>query len=550
MGEEYRVLDVALRHLRPVAAAVLVLAGGSTAWAGTQVAVLTHHNDIGRTGWNANETVLTPDNVGKPGGFGPLATIVLDGRTDAQPLVVPGIKVAKDPNAGTHDVVYAATENNTVYAIDPVAGKVLLSHKLGTPVQQLVGCNKAYTGVGIQGTPVIDTARNAMYVIAAVQQGSAPSFVLHMLDLSTLADKVAPVTITATQTLANGQTVTFNPLYQKQRPALLETNNTIYAGFGSICDFNGSQSCGWVLGWKAGNLQPLLKTASGTAAGALANRNVTAPNNVFLSSIWMSGAGLAADTTGLYFITGNSDSSGTTYDGVNNTPNSVLRLSLTTLARLDLFTPGTQANLDQTDTDFGAGGIMLLPSQGTGTTPLATAAGKSGTMYLLSRDSLGGYTPGGPDNVLATAKIGRCVCAQSYFAAPTPTIVSSGQNQLVLWHFTNPPGATLTKFGWTGQLQSGTTADTSFFTSVSSSGTASAIVWTVMKPSSSTDPTVRLNAYSTAPAAKTNLLPLLYDGPAGSWSGANNTANLVPVVANGRVYVASDKQLVIFGLLP
>ena len=122
-------------------------------------AVTTYHYDNYRTGWNSQETTLTAANF--PSTFGILQTVTLDDLVDAQPLVVPGLTIA----GGTHDVIYVATESNTIYAIDASSGAVLLRQNLGSPVPTPVGCNIT-PNVGITGTPVMDLASQTLYVIA------------------------------------------------------------------------------------------------------------------------------------------------------------------------------------------------------------------------------------------------------------------------------------------------------------------------------------------------------------------------------------------------
>jgi hypothetical protein len=489
---------------------------------------------------------LTPASVGGAAStFGQLASVALDAQVNAQPLVVPGVMVSGDPAAGTHDVVYVVTEGNTVYAINPVTGTVLLSRNLGPPVPPQPQCGSPIVGVGIMSTPVIDRSRSLLYLIASTQDSSGPNYRLHALSLSTLADAVPPAVISATQTLTNGTTYRFNPARERQRPALLEANGAIYAGFGAYCDAYPAVARGWVMGWTADTLQPLNVSGGGAILGELTDRAATSPTGWFLSSVWMSGAGLAADALGIYFITGNSDRSGTAYDGVNNIENSVIKLSASTATVLDLFTPYNVADLDIRDQDFASGGIMLLPSLGPSVPPLATAAGKIGTMYLLNRASLGGYTPGGPDKVFASEPIGRCWCTETYFAAPTPTVISSGGNAMYLWGVKTKPSIGLTKYAG-AVLPASTANDPGFFTSVSSNGATQPIIWAVARPSGGS-PNVTLLAYGTTPGTG-GALPLLYSAPAGTWPVPNANADIMPVVANGRVYVASYQELAIFGL--
>ena len=86
--------------------------------------VVTYHYDDLRTGWNANETTLTPMNVPN---LQLLASVSLDEQVDAQPLLVTGLTIA----GSTHDVLYAATENNTVYALDAGTGATLATRNFG-----------------------------------------------------------------------------------------------------------------------------------------------------------------------------------------------------------------------------------------------------------------------------------------------------------------------------------------------------------------------------------------------------------------------------------
>ena len=150
--------------------------------------------------------------------------------------------------------------------------------------------------------------------------------------------------VSASRKLTNNTNFVFDARYQRQRPALLLSKGSVYAAFGSFCDFSANHSRGWLLGWNQTTLTPL-------AANQLDNTQATSPNSFFLSSIWMSGYGPAADDEGnIYFITGNSDYSGTTYDGTTNIQESVVKLSPDLSKVIDLFTPSNRGNLDQADT--------------------------------------------------------------------------------------------------------------------------------------------------------------------------------------------------------
>jgi hypothetical protein len=516
-------------------AAFLILAA---AFAFSQTAITTYHYDNYRTGWNSTETTLTPSTVGSSS-FGLLATVAVDDQVDAHPLIVPGVNITAGSHQGTYDVVYIATGNNTVYAIDANAGTILLSRNLGKAVTSPLGCNNNGPRVGIDSTPVINVAANTLYLIAYTQGSSGPAYTLHALDLGNLTDKLTPTVVSASHTLNNGSTFTFNAKYQRQRPGLLLANGNIYAGFGSFCDYSAGNSRGWLLGWTASTLTPL-------PGNQLNDAQATDPDTFFLSSIWMSGFGPAADDSGnILFVTGNSDYSGTTYDGVTNLQESVVKISPSLTDVVDLFTPSNQSSLDQGDTDFGSGGVLVLPDQSGSTPHLAVAAGKYGSMYFMNEDSLGGYSTTG-NNVLGSYSVGGCWCGESYFVGTdgAARVVSSGGNQVQVWKLQTSPNPTLTQVAHSSSLPTG--QNSGFFTSVSSNGNSNTIVWALTRPLSSAKPAVTLVALN-PDTGKT--MKILFHGNGGTWPNFSGDINQAPVVANGKVYVATNKQLKIFGLL-
>jgi len=502
-------------------------------------AVTTYHYDNLRTGWNHEEKELKYDKV-QSAHFGLIQNVTLDDQVDTQPLVVPHVDIPAGPSPGVHDVVYVATESNTIYAIDASSGEILLHPKFGNPVPLPQGCNNNGPNVGINGTPVIDRASNTMYVIVYTLVAGAPTYHIHALDLNALTDKVPPRVVAA-----SFGAFTFQAAWQRQRPALLLANGNVYAGFGSFCDWGGTHSRGWLLGWQTGSLTPL-------PANQLNDREATAPNSSlhrFLASIWMSGYGPAADEAGnLFFVTGNSDSN---YNVPISIQESVVKMSpdLTTIR--DFFTPSNEANLDSGDTDYGSGGAMLLPDQSGSTPHLAAAAGKDGRMFLLNRDSLGEYhPPAGPDHVVGMVNIGGCWCGQSYFLGSDGVgrIVSSGGSNVSVWKVQTLPSVTLVNESSSPGI--GGTQDPGFFTSISSAGTADAIIWALSRPNDPLPANLTLYAFKADSGGAT--LTTLFQSTAGTWPSFNGllgrNANLVPVVANGKVYVASYKQLRIFGL--
>jgi len=511
---------------------IIAVIGTSQAWS---QAVTTYHFDNFRTGWNPNEAILTPTVV-RGSSFGLRQSVPLDDQVDNQPLYVPAVNITAGQDQGTHDVAFVATENNTVYAIDAESGTVLLSPNFGPPIPHPLNCTNS-ANVGINSTPVIDASSNTLYVMVYTQQNNAPAYLLHALDLGSLTDKVPPQLVTASHTLANGSTVNFNAKYQRQRPGLLLANGSVYAGFGSFCDFAPNLSRGWLLGWQTDTLTPL-------AANQIFDARANSPDSFFLSSIWMSGYGPAADDSGnILVVTGNSDPAGTTYDGVNNLQESVVKISPDLSIVLDLFTPLDWPSLDMLDTDFGSGGVLVLPDQPGSYPHLAVAAGKEGTLYFMNEDALGGYSSA-TNNVLGEYPIGPCWCGESYFVDPTDSVarvVSSGARIVKVWRVQTSTTPSLSPVGSSAQL-SGGAQDGGFFTSVSSNGTSNSIIWALSRPST-TDLSVYLYAFD----PDSNMVQLFKEA-AGTWPNLNGNANLVPVVANGKVFVASHQQLQIFGL--
>ncbi|HEY1883252.1 MAG TPA: hypothetical protein VGG51_09475 [Candidatus Cybelea sp.] len=505
----------------------------------SKFAITTYHYDNLRTGWNDHETTLKYSNVNSSS-FGLLHTVTLDDQVDAQPLLVPNVKTKRGSKSGSaHEVVYVATESNSIYAIDASSAAVLFQTNLGAPVPTPLGCNNNGPNVGIDGTPVIDRAAGVMYVIAYTLENKVPTYRIHELSLADLSEVTPPVVASASHELTDGTTYTFNATYQRQRPGLLEAGGNVYAAFGSFCDFSASQSRGWVLGWQAGSLTPF-------AANRLNDMLATSPDSFFLSSVWMSGFGVAADPTGnVYFVTGNSDYSGNTYTGTTNVQESVVKVSSDLTQMLSIFTPSNVGMLDAYDADLGAGGVMLLPIGAS--TPLAAAAGKTGTMFLLDQNSLGGYVQSGPNNDLAEVSVGGCWCGPSYYAVKKTQqrIVASGGNSVTLWQVKSKPTVRLTLMGSaavpTGQ-------DPGFFTTVSSNKRGrNAIIWALARPQSPPGP-MTLVALAAESAHGRSKLATLYQASAGYWASQNGNANVVPVVANGKVYIASYQQLEIFGL--
>ena len=491
-------------------------------------AVTTYHNTTLRTGWNNAETALTQASVAA--GFGLQATTNLDGQVDSQPLVVPNQTVGSQ---GVHTVVYVATSNDTLYALDGITGAVLASRNFGTPVPQsaLPGqCNNNGPTVGITSTPVIDTATGALYLVADTYENSAPVFRVHAVSLATLQDTLTPAVVTASAKLADGTTYSFNPAGSRQRAALLLSGKTLYAAFSSYCDQSANTTRGWLLGWTAATLAPL-------AHNTLSDSVPTGDAGYFLNSIWMSGYGPATVGPGepVFLATSNSDK--TTY-GASNRDESLVKIAANLTGIQSYYTDPNHASEDDGDEDFGAGGAMLLPNQPGENTALAVAGGKSGTMFLFDRSTAPQLKS------LSTYSMGGCWCGPSYYKASDGAgrIVTSGGASAIVWRVNTATGApaSLTRQNSTA-ISSG--QDSGFFTSVSSNGTTAgtAIVWAVGRPTS-------VPGSQSLYAINPDTGAIIKSVTAGTWSRGNSDADTVPTVSGGHVYVATYKEMTIFGL--
>ncbi len=514
------------------------------------IQVSTYHGDGHRTGWNSQETLLAPAKVASAG-FRELGNVALDGQVDAQPLYVGGQVIGRR----AHNAIYTVTENDTVYAIDADTGAVLLQRNFGIPVPitKLPGfCNSNSGIVGINATPVIDPVARTLYVIVYTYENNAPVYRIHALDLGTLADKVPPVVVTGSGTLnPTNAKYDFNPATARSRAALLLNNGAVYAAFTGFCDLNANIARGWVLGWDAGTLLPL-------APSVLLSRESSTPNNYFLSTVWMSGYGIAVDNAGsLFVVTGNSDPSGTAYQPPYGIAQSVVKLSSDLATVQSVFTPAggsgaDYATLERSDLDFGAGGVMVLPPQPGPYPYLVVAAGKYGAMYLLNSNDLGGYDEGPfpyPDRIFNSYTIGTCYCGESYFAGADGVgrVVSSGGNNVMVWRVNSSGIPSLSQESISAPIVNGT--NQGFFTTISSNGVRakSQVIWALGRPIDASAPIVTLYAFDPSAIDGSGRMATLFAGAAGSWPRFGR-ANLVPTVANGRVYVGSYKQLAIFGL--
>ena len=344
-----------------------------------QVNVTTYHNDNARTGQNTQETILTPANVNSSQ-FGKLFSVSVDGWVYAQPLYLSNVTIG----GGTHNVLYVATEHDSLYAIDADSGTIYWQVSLipsgGTTVNSStdLGCGDLVPEIGITGTPVIDTSTKTIYLVAKSKVNGSLVQYLHAIDVVTKAEKFGgPVliqaTVPGTASDGNGTTVSFSPHFENQRAGLLLENGHVVIGWSSHCDINPWH--GWIMSYSASTLAQ--EAAFNTSADGSAN------------GVWMSGGGLAADSNGnIFFATGNG-----TWNGTTDYGDSIVKLGPPSGGKfpvVDYFTPYNQSSLSGGDTDVASGGLVLLPNLSSGQ-QLLTQMGKEGKMYLIDRNNMGKY---------------------------------------------------------------------------------------------------------------------------------------------------------------
>jgi hypothetical protein len=496
--------------------------------------VLMHHNDPGRTGQNLKEYALTPANV-HSSAFTQLFSCPVDGYVYAQPLWVPNLTVG----ATVHNVLFIATEHDSVYAFDadsPSCTQLWKTSFLGTGVTTMswqdtsssAPTNDVFPEIGITSTPVINPATNTIYVVAKTKETGTgcpcyPSR-LHALDIATGTEKFGgPATIDATN---------FVSLRHFNRPGLLLANNTIYIGFGSHGDISNWQ--GWLFGYDPATLaQKFVFSTSDPTIGS--------PG----ASVWGGGAGPAADASGnIYVTTGNGF-----YDGVKNFSESVLKISPTGTL-LDWFTPFNRSVLDANDIDMGSAGMMILPdSVGSAVHPhLALATGKIAILYLLDQTNLGKFNSSANQDVQEVIPVPPPNTTQldgGLYGLPAywnGFIYTTGQN-FPLSQFTISNGSMATpQFAVSSNMfpPRGATP------SVSANGNTNGVVWVLDLSGWPSNGNAILYAYDA-----TNVSNLLFSSPSTGTGAAGPAVKFtVPTIANGKVYVGGQSTFVVFGLLP
>jgi hypothetical protein len=372
-----------------------ILAGLLVATTVAQVSVLTQHYDNARTGQNLQETLLTTANVNVTQ-FGKLFSRMVDGNVLAQPLYVPNLNVG----GATHNVIFVATEHNSVYAFDaddPNASAALWQVNLGPSMPSSDICISApqflcpYTDlipeIGITSTPVIDPSSNSIYMVAKTKDRTNDSYhyKLHALDITSGNEKFGgPVEIAASVpgTGDGGSTVSFNALTQMNRPGLLLLNGKVYVAFGSVGDVPTFR--GWLMAYDA---QTLAKVAV----------FCTTPNS-WGGGMWSTGNGLNADAAGnLYVVTGN----GGTFDvntGGTDFGSAYIKLSAD-LSVLDYFAPSDVASLNTSNTDLSSGGVVLITESSGADKTLLAGGGKDGVLRVIDTGNMGKFNSSTNNNL-------------------------------------------------------------------------------------------------------------------------------------------------------
>lgn len=505
---------------------------------GAQTAVTTYQVDNYRSGANTHETTLTPANV-NVAQFGKKRVFSVAGQVYAQPLYVPNVNI----NGVPHNVVYIATEHDQVYAFDVDSGQMLWQKNLlittgpllqVTPVPNGdVSCDDLTPEIGITGTPVIDVPNNKIFLVTKTKEkdlttGHISYFqTVYALDIRTGALRTVPRrvagTFPGTGDGSHNGILTFDPLIEGQRSALLMANNLVYIAWASHCDQNVYH--GWLIAYDKLQLFPsgiFVDTPNGREGG-----------------YWSGGSGPAADAAGSLFIA----SGNGTYDANADYGDSVMRLTQSgrNIVFQDYFTPWDQSTLDTFDIDLGSGGVTLLPDQpGTPHPHLLVQVGKEGTIDLINRDNMGHFHPNNDSQIVQTLPevVGGVFGGPgfwnntAYFGGSDDTLKAFSFNPQTQLLSTTPTSHSPEVFGFPGPTPA-----------ISSNGTSNGIVWVIEHQSGGQ---AVLRAYNA-----TNLGIELYNTTQNPSRDSAGTAVKfgAPTVADGHVFVGAQNQVSMYGLL-
>ena len=501
---------------------------GGGGGAGPAVDVLTHHNDVTRTGQNLNETVLTPANVNSTT-FGRVAFLSTGGggMIDAQPLIA--------ANLNGRNVVFVATEDDLVFAFDADSFSQLWRTSLvgaGEAPSDDRGCQDVSPQIGVTSTPVIDRQQGIIFLIAMSRDGRGNyHHRLHALDLATGAERLGgPVEIQASFASNSGQ-IDFDPAQYKARNGLLLQNGVLYFGWGPHCDTDPYTS--WFMSYNASNLRQvsvLNFTPNGGEGG-----------------IWMGGGGPAVDSSGFIYVLNGNGTFDTTLDGAGfpvsrDFGNTFLKLSSSGghLQVVDYFTMHDTVDKSTADLDFGSGGPVILPDVKDAfgnTVHLALTGGKDGNLYVVNRDAMGKFNPNN-DNALYQKLDSFGVAGNygtpAYFngtiyicAEFTPIQAFPITNARLA---ANPSSSSAVTFGFPGCVPS-----------ISANGASNAIVWAVERNGGGI-----LHAFDA-----NNLANELYNSDQAPGGRDQFTVHgfTTPTISGGRVYVGTQTGVAVFGLL-
>jgi hypothetical protein len=523
-----------LKRLFWIAALIIVFSGVLCA-----TDVVTYHNDIARTGQNLSETILSPSTVSSKT-FGLLFTMPVDGKIDAEPLYLSSVTI---PGQGTHNVIYAVTENDSVYAFDADAGTLLWQVSVlgqGETASDDLNCGGISPQIGITSTPVIDRSsgpNGTIYLVAMSKNSSGTYFQrIHALDITTGSEEFGGPTAVAARYPGHGDNhskgyVYFDPKQYAERQALLLLNGVVYTAWTSHCDVR--PYTGWIIGYSESTLQHT------------STLNVTPNGNS--GAIWMSGAGLASDGANIYFLDANGtfdttlDSNGFPING--DYGNGFLKLSTKNnkLSVADYFDMWDTLKESKKDTDFGAGGVVVLPDMKDAnhkTWHLAIGAGKDFNIYVVNRNNMGKFNASNDDAIyqeIDKALPGGIWSAPAYFNGS----IYYGPVAHNLQQFTfsqaklstTPSSSSAAVFKYPGTTPS-----------VSANQTQDGIVWAIEHNFSKDI----LHAYDA-----TNLQKELYNSnQAGTRDHFGESSHFgTPLIVNGKVYVGTVGNVTAFGLL-
>jgi len=523
----------ALRYIGLAATAAVWIAAGRRVTSTGGVDVVTFHNDNARTGQNLSETSLTPSTVNATT-FGRVGLYALDGKVDAQPLYLSAVAI---PGQGTHNILYAATEHDSVYALDADSGAVIWHDALlgqGESPSDGRSCSQVVPEIGITSTPVIDRSRGIIYVVTMAKNGSG-QYVQRLfgLDITSGAQLLltdVTASVPGSGAGGSGGMVTFDPKQYEERAALLLLNGNVITAWTSHCDID--PYTGWIMSYDAATL---------TQTSVL---NATA--NGSRGAFWMAGDGPAADSSGnIYLLEGNGtfdaalDGNGFPIHG--NYGNAFLKVStaghLAVADYFEMFNSVSESNADQ---DLGSGGAIVLPDlvdANSQVRHLAVGAGKDAHLYVVDRDAMGKWNSS--SNLIyqdLTGALGGGVFSTPAYFNGTLYYGASGDALKAFPVVNARVAATAASKSARTFTYPGTTPG------ISASGSTNGIVWAVENTG-----TAVLHAYDARDLSHELYNSSQAAGGRDNFGGGNKF--ITPTIVNGHVYVGTSTGVAVFGAL-